>query len=688
LYFVLVIYFKIMTSNREAFREFMSIAYRPEIDGLRTVSVMLVIFNHLGWSLFSGGFIGVDVFFVISGYLITTIVHKEIQANEFSFIGFYKRRVLRLAPAYFTVLTTVTIISLVMMLPDELIDYFNSVVYSTFFLVNVYLARESGGYFTINADTIPLLHLWSLSVEEQFYIFWPVILLFLTRRIRPKSFFPVVFILLIVGIIAAIIQMHHDPEKAYFLLPTRFFELLIGAILVFIPRPTLSRIHGNLLGLLGLSLIFIPAFFYYKAMYFPGLTAIVPCLGAALILVFCDCRTGSVGVLLSMRPMVYLGKLSYPAYLWHWPIIAFINLRLITIDWKVSSLVIVITILLSHLTYRYLEIPAQKFKRYPNIKVFSLGFFLPAIAFISLAVCAQAGHGWIQRLPKVYDQKIEALDSFAHVIRGDCSHGDVEKPASADQCVLGIKSRPVDFLLIGDSHANAITGMVDVMATHAGIRGYDITQDATIFMPNVQHSLNTDGSKVIKPKKFYIRNKAVAQIIQKGHYKAVILAGRFAEAYNEGVYEVVNTQLPPKVVFEQNLGKAIALIQRAGSRAIIINDVSELGKVKAECTLNNQRFDRTDDCNINLIEDSKLFEGWNAALDRLSKQYPDLIIIDPKKVTCDLKTCFSQIDGIPLYRNHDENHLNYIGSELIGTKYIAQFGNPLLVINAVKPVNN
>jgi hypothetical protein len=368
--------------------------------------------------------------------------------------------------------------------------------------------------------------------------------------------------------------------------------------------------------------------------------------------------------------------------------IAFINLRLITIDWKVGSLVIVTTILLSHLTYRYLEKPAQKLKRYQNIKVFSFGFFLPAVAFISLAACAQAGHGWIQRLPKVYDQKIDALNSFAHVIRGDCSHGDVENPLPADQCVLGVKNRPVDFLLIGDSHANAMTGMVDVMATHAGVRGYDITQNATIFMPDTQHSRKSDGSRVLKPEVFYLRNHALIKIIQNGHYKAVILGGRFAAAYNEGAYEALDTHRPSKEVFEQNLGKAIALIQRAGSRAIIINDVSALGTVKAECTLNNQRFHRADNCNINLIDDAKLFKGWRAVLDRLSKQYPDLIIIDPKKVTCDLTTCFSQIDGIPLYRNHDENHLNYIGSELIGRKYIAQYGNPLLVINAVKRAND
>ena len=353
----------------------MSIAYRPEIDGLRAISVMLVIFNHLGWSLFSGGFVGVDVFFVISGYLITTIVYKEIQAGTFSFVGFYKRRVLRLAPAYFIVLIAVTVVSLFVMLPDELMDYFNSVMYSTIFWVNVYLGQESGGYFTVNADTIPLLHLWSLSVEEQFYIFWPATLLLLTKRVREHTLFPFVLGMLIFGIATAVVQMHHDPEKAYYLLPTRFFELLMGVILVFMPRPMFSRGHGNLLGLLGLGCILVPAFFYNKDMYFPGVTAILPCLGAALILVFCDHRTGSVGMLLSTPPMVRMGKLSYPAYLWHWPMIAFINLRLITIDWKVGGLVIAATLILSQLTYSYLEKPAQTLKRYSNIKVFSYGFF-------------------------------------------------------------------------------------------------------------------------------------------------------------------------------------------------------------------------------------------------------------------------------------------------------------------------
>lgn len=162
----------------------MNISYRPEIDGLRTISVMLVILHHLGWSFIPGGYIGVDIFFVISGYLITKIVTQEIRENRFSIGQFYKRRIIRLAPALITVLIATSIVSLIIMLPAELINYFNSVIYASLFSANFYMWKEVGGYFGAQAEFIPLLHLWSLAVEEQFYIFWPIVLLLVLRFIR------------------------------------------------------------------------------------------------------------------------------------------------------------------------------------------------------------------------------------------------------------------------------------------------------------------------------------------------------------------------------------------------------------------------------------------------------------------------------------------------------------------------
>ena len=148
--------------------------YRADIDGLRAIAVLLVVFNHVGWSLFSGGYIGVDVFFVISGYLITSLLVKDISEKKFSIAQFYKKRVLRLAPAYFTVLIVVSIFAWQLMLPDEIIKYVSSVIYATFLMANIYMYDEVGDYFSQTVDSIPLLHLWSLGVEEQFYIFWPI----------------------------------------------------------------------------------------------------------------------------------------------------------------------------------------------------------------------------------------------------------------------------------------------------------------------------------------------------------------------------------------------------------------------------------------------------------------------------------------------------------------------------------
>ena len=164
----------------------MSIRYNPVIDGLRALAVLLVIFNHIGIHLFSGGFIGVDIFFVISGYLITSIIYKDMKLGDFSIGSFYKKRVIRLAPAFFTVLTVVSIISWFSMLPHELAEYAKSAIYSTFLMANVYMRKEVGGYFSTSVEEVPLLHLWSLGVEEQFYLFWPLLLLMLIRKTNPK----------------------------------------------------------------------------------------------------------------------------------------------------------------------------------------------------------------------------------------------------------------------------------------------------------------------------------------------------------------------------------------------------------------------------------------------------------------------------------------------------------------------
>jgi peptidoglycan/LPS O-acetylase OafA/YrhL len=238
--------------------------YRPEIEGLRALSVMLVILHHLGVPFVSGGYVGVDIFFVISGYLITHTLISESQQGKFSIGGFYKKRIIRLAPAYFAVVTIVTVVSAVLLLPSELTAYAKSALASTFFLANIFMWKETDGYFGESAETIPLLHLWSLAVEEQFYIFWPIIILILSSFIRSKHYIILVLSIVVLGVIASEWATHNTPVAAYFLMPTRAFELLIGAALIFLPViPTNSGLK-NIASLLGIGLIFLSAIILVK----------------------------------------------------------------------------------------------------------------------------------------------------------------------------------------------------------------------------------------------------------------------------------------------------------------------------------------------------------------------------------------------------------------------------------------
>lgn len=236
--------------------------YRADIDGLRAIAVLLVVFNHVGWSLFSGGYIGVDVFFVISGYLITSLLVKDISEKKFSIAQFYKKRVLRLAPAYFTVLIVVSIFAWQLMLPDEIIKYVSSVIYATFLMANIYMYDEVGDYFSQTVDSIPLLHLWSLGVEEQFYIFWPIFLLIIFNTKIKKYIILIIVILIYFSLYYTYYKININSDKAYYMMPIRACELLIGAIIVFLPKISISQKISNLMVFGGFLTLFLVAIFF------------------------------------------------------------------------------------------------------------------------------------------------------------------------------------------------------------------------------------------------------------------------------------------------------------------------------------------------------------------------------------------------------------------------------------------
>jgi peptidoglycan/LPS O-acetylase OafA/YrhL len=293
--------------------------YRPDIDGLRAVAVLPVVFYHLNVSLVSGGFVGVDIFFVISGYLITSLISAEMSDGTYSVTSFYVRRARRIFPALFFVCAVTALFVFLFCLPSDAKRFSSSLAAATLFASNFYFYVTSD-YFAAAADTQPLLHSWSLAVEEQFYIFFPLILL-LVRRYFARREKRIMIALALLSLAISVWLVRTDQAGAFYLLHSRAWELLLGALLAIGTIPEIrSRALAGALGLLGLALIVGSVLFYEERMPFPGLAALAPCLGAALLI-----HTGKDASLpaaraLSLAPVRFIGLISYSLYLWHWPI--------------------------------------------------------------------------------------------------------------------------------------------------------------------------------------------------------------------------------------------------------------------------------------------------------------------------------------------------------------------------------
>ncbi|OHY79837.1 hypothetical protein BCA33_15275 [Marinobacter sp. AC-23] len=640
---------------------------------------MLVILHHLNLPGFSGGFVGVDVFFVISGYLITGIILAEVKTGNFTFGSFYKRRVIRLAPAYFTVLLVTAVFAWLLMLPAELENFSVSALYSTFFGANFYMWDAVGGYFGAGADTTPLLHLWSLAVEEQFYVVWPVTLLLLYKLLGGGRYlFAAVVVALILGLAVSEYGAVHYRAAAYYLMPTRAFELLIGTALAFVPLSLLDlvpRLARVVFGLLGLGLVIYGNVFFTEATWFPGLNALFPCVGTALLIAFARFDDPLLGRLLASRVAVGIGKISYPAYLWHWPIIVFLNLQLVELTPLVCIAVIIGTLMLAALTYQFIEKPVREFRRVSWPKVVGMGFALPAVLFSSAALSAIHWQGIPERFDEELNRKSAAVLTYADAVRGRCNEGPVKSPLGPDECVLGAEKTAVDILLVGDSHANHFSGMVSVLAGDAGLRGYDVTQSNTAFLIGVERFYR-QGDQVVRQGDFRARNVVIEQELLPNRYDYVVLGGSFLGHYSGGLFSVDLTapETPTPAVFREAMVRTITEIIRHGSIPVLIKGNPVFSFDVSNCTLNNLRFGLDKNCNLAREDFDERFREWSQFVGELSEQFDPLVVIDPAQVMCDKHRCYSELDGVPLYK--DSGHLNYEGSKLTGKLYVEQFGNP------------
>jgi peptidoglycan/LPS O-acetylase OafA/YrhL len=371
-----------------AYRLSPKLTYRPDIDGLRALAVLLVVFNHLQTSV-TGGYVGVDVFFVISGYLISSVILSEVEAGTFSIVGFYERRVRRIFPALLVTLFVASLLAYRYLLPSETNGFARSMLASVASVSNMFFWSQAG-YFDASSSFKPLLHTWSLAVEEQFYIIFPLFLagLSMWRRANLKT---AIWSVAAVSFALACLSVHRAPTAAFFFAPLRAWELLLGTI---VSQHYLPKISGgvwrNFASLAGLALILVPAWLYTAETPFPGLSALPVCLGAALLIGAGETGSSVIGRVLSWRPVVFVGLISYSLYLCHWPIIAFRNRSFILSEHDILGPrdrieILVVSLIAATISWRFVETPFRSGVLRPGRKNL---FLINGLAAVTVSVVA------------------------------------------------------------------------------------------------------------------------------------------------------------------------------------------------------------------------------------------------------------------------------------------------------------
>ena len=421
-------------------------AYRRDIDGLRALAILPVLLFHTHVPGFSGGFVGVDVFFVISGYLITGIIAREIDAGAFSIVRFYERRARRILPALFAMLAFVLASATWLYLPGDFEAVPKSALMALGFVSNLWFFANTG-YFAGGAETMPLLHCWSLAVEEQFYIGFPL-LLWGIARYAPRCRVGAIAGVAVVSLGWAVLKAADTDGFAFYMLPPRAWELFAGALLAVGAVPELrGQARREAAALSGLGLILYAVFTYSSATVFPGLSAIPPVLGSALLL---HAAPGTrVGALLSSKLPVAIGLISYSLYLWHWPLIVFAEYAR---DEKLSGLwqvgVIAASLLAAWASWRWIERPFRSTQRFGQKRIFVWsGLGMAALSAAALALIPLGG--WASRFPPDVARFSAAKDDFSPK-RGACLSDAIGGARS--ECTLGAPGAAPTALLWGDSH--------------------------------------------------------------------------------------------------------------------------------------------------------------------------------------------------------------------------------------------
>ena len=629
------------------------ISYRPDIDGLRAISVLVVILFHADLLWIQGGFIGVDVFFVISGYLITRSIDKEMLGTIFSFKAFYLRRIRRIIPVLVFVMLVITVPACMLLFANDLEAFGRSALHTILSTNNFYLWISGSNYFVGNTELMPLLHTWSLSVEEQFYFIWPPILLLLHRYLNIKNRLYFIVFFIVIGLGLSVFLASYYPKIAYFLLPARLFELALGAGLALFwdKIPELSRIKNNWISIVGLALILLPVLLLNGTSIFPGFNAFYPCLGAVLLILSGKYtqKKGIINRLLAFKPLVFMGLLSYSMYLWHWPIFSFIKYFGLELTLDKLILALTLTVLLSYFSWRFIEKPFRYRFKY-NFSKTILVILLPSLLIIGAIYGVLDGKdGFPERHPNLIE--FDKKNNYPNKLRRNCY--DVFKVGNCDQCGLGVKKDTLDGVLIGDSFANHSAAFIDVLAKDSGLYFHDSAAGGYPLLHDVD-------DKTGAPTRDTTYGEIRLTYAKK--FKTIIVATnweRFIDKESKN-YKLVMSTIKELI----DLDKNVIVIDP-------LRTVSEMNlhKMKLLKTNNGPSIVKQD----LLIPFEKRPDAY--IVYEINRKHPEVTVINLNDVMCYDTSCNYEIDGSIVYRNG--NHLNTSGATLLARKYILEKGNPL-----------
>ena len=624
-------------------------AYRSDIDGLRAVAVLAVVVFHAFPALIPGGFTGVDIFFVISGFLISTILAKSLAFGSFSFAGFYARRIKRIFPALLVVMAATLAFGWVALFPDELAQLARHITGGAGFLSNLVLWHEVG-YFDRGADTKPLLHLWSLAIEEQFYIVWPVVLLLAWKR--RVSLLAAAAVLAALSFAVNVGGIHAFPSATFYSPASRAWELLAGAMLacaVLRPVPSLTRavrlLPPNAWSALG-ALFLTLGFALITAKHrFPGWYALLPVVGAVM-LIGAGPRAWFNRVVLSNRLLVWIGLISYPLYLWHWPLLSYAHIiETGTPAPQLRAGLMALAVVLAWLTYHLVERPLR----------FGEGRRKVA-ALVSLMVLMAAGGAWIATQGGM-PQRAAVLENARHqkslVLVEDVQNAAACKKRYGfdslyEYCLIGDVTREPTVALLGDSHAyHVVAGLTKYYASRGenlvmfGTRhpywglvpGDDPYQQATQPMLELALGIPSIKTIVISTHMQLDTSSPEARVMYNAARDTI---RRFTEAGKA----VIMMEDVPLLSFDPR-----ACIKRAG----IVSSAT-----RAPCALARSEVEKRSPQNEELVAG-------------LLREFPGTDLFRTRDLLCDAKLCWAMKDGNLLYR--DNNHLSYEGDLYIGGKF-------------------